>query len=129
MEKMRSLVLLAIAFAFAVIPLSLLSQTPATPKPSFEVTSVKPAAPGTGFRGGGPRGNSLNMTNVPLRTLVQLAYQKGTAAGPGLQLQVIGAPNWLDSELFDVQAKADCSNGAIPREQMQLMIQSMLEER
>jgi uncharacterized protein (TIGR03435 family) len=35
----------------------------------------------------------------------------------------------MDSEPFDIQAKADCSSGQIPREQMQLMIQSLLEER
>ena len=127
MQKIARLALIAAASAFAVIPL--LSQTPSPNKPSFEVVSVKPGAPGTGFRGGGPRGNSLSITNAPLRMLVQMAYQRGSAPGPAMQLQVIGAPNWMDTEPFDVQAKADCSGGAIPREQMQLMIQSLLEER
>ena len=127
MQKTGRLILIGAAVAFAVIPL--LSQTPEPKKPSFEVVSVKPGVPGPGFRGGGPRGNSLSMANTPLRMLVQMAYQRGTAPGPGMQLQVIGAPNWMDTEPFDVQAKADCSGGAIPREQMQLMIQSLLEER
>jgi uncharacterized protein (TIGR03435 family) len=59
-----------------------------------------------------------------------MAYQRNAAQGPtGFQLQISGAPGWVDSELYEVQAKADCSHGPIPREQMQLMIQSLLEER
>jgi bla regulator protein blaR1 len=127
MQNIRRILLITAALGFAVMPL--LSQAPAPKKPAFEVTSVKPAAPGTGFRGGGPRGNSLTMTNAPLRQLVQMAYQRGGGQGPGIQMQVIGAPSWMDTELYDIQAKADCSGGPIPREQMQLMIQSMLEER
>ena len=46
-----------------------------------------------------------------------------------MQLQINGGPNWMDSDLFDVQAKADCSSGAIPMEQTRLMLQSLLEER
>ena len=121
------LVLITAAAAFAAIPL--LSQEPQTKKPSFEVASVKPGAPGPGFRGGGPRGNSFTMTNVPLRFVVQMAYARSAGTGPGIQLQIQGAPSWMDSELYDIQAKADCSGGAIPREQMQLMVQSLLEER
>src|SRR5262245_2129904 len=131
MQKTGRIALITAAFAFAVIPLlsQTPAQTPATPKPSFEVISVKPGAPAAGFRGGGPRGNSLSMSNMPLRMLVQMAYARTTGSAPGIQLQIQGAPGWMDSELYDVQAKADCSNGAIPREQMQLMIQSLLEER
>src|SRR5262245_22192968 len=132
MQKTGRIALITAAFAFAVIPLlsQTPAQTPATPKPSFEVISVKPGAPGPGFRGGGPRGNSLSMTNMPLRMLVQMAYGRTTGSAPlGIQLQIQGAPGWMDSEPYDVQAKADCSNGPIPREQMQLMIQSLLEDR
>src|SRR6476620_10285120 len=35
----------------------------------------------------------------------------------------------MDSERYDVQATADCNGGAVSREQMQLMVQSMVEER
>ena len=35
----------------------------------------------------------------------------------------------MDSDRFDIQATADCSGGAISRAQLQLMIQSMLEDR
>jgi uncharacterized protein (TIGR03435 family) len=68
------------------------------------------------------------LSNVPLRMLVQMGYQRTVGLAPG-QLQISGAPGWMDSDPYDVQAKADCSAGPIPREQMQLMIQSLLEER
>jgi uncharacterized protein (TIGR03435 family) len=132
MQKIGRLFLITAAFAFAVIPLlsqTAAQQTPAARKPSFEVISVKQGAPGSGFRGGGPRGNSLILTNAPARMLLQLAYQRTAGAAPGIQLQVVGAPSWMDSEFYDIQAKADCSGGPIPREQMQLMIQSLLEDR
>ena len=35
----------------------------------------------------------------------------------------------MDSDRFDVEAKADCSRGPVAYDQMQLMIQSMLESR
>jgi len=131
MQKTERLVLIGASFAFALIPLvsqSSLSQTPSSQKPSFEVTSVKPSVQ-TGIRGGGPRGNSFTFTG-PLSFMVQMAYSRLAAGpGPGIQIQIAGAPGWMVSDLFDVQAKADCSSGPIPREQMQLMLQSLLEER
>src|SRR5207249_3635370 len=114
------------AFAFAVFPL--LSQTAPDKKPSFEVVSIKPSAPNSGIRGGGPRGDRYNMTGASLRMLLQTAYQK-IGNTPLSQLQIIGGPNWIDSDRYDVQAKADCSGGIISREQLQLMVQSMLEDR
>jgi uncharacterized protein (TIGR03435 family) len=80
-----------------------------------------------GMRGGGTRGNRYTMTGATLRMLLQQAYRE-TTDGPG-QLQVIGAPNWIDSDRYDIQATVDCSGGILAREQVQLMIQSMLEDR
>jgi uncharacterized protein (TIGR03435 family) len=130
MKKAGKLVLLLVAGAFAVIPL--LSQTaPATPKPSFDVISIKPNVPaqGRGFRGGGVRGDRLSLTGASLRMLLQNGYSRAATGGPLAQLQVVGAPSWIDSDLYDIQATADCSHGVLPREQVQLMVQSMLEDR
>ena len=127
MMKTRKLVLLPVALTLAWIPL--LSQTSQTPKPSFDVVSIKPSAPTpTGIRGGGgARGNRYSTSNATLRSLLQQAYRLASE-GPG-QLQIIGAPNWIDSDRYDVQATVDCSGGVISREQLQLMLQSMLEDR
>jgi uncharacterized protein (TIGR03435 family) len=125
MKTIGKVVLFSAASVFAAFPL--LSQTP--PKPSFEVISVKPTAPGPNFiRGGAPRGDRFDFTGANLRMLLQVAY------GPigntlGSQVQIFGGPPWMDSERYDIQAKADCSGGKLSREQTQLMMQSLLEER
>lgn len=125
MKRIGKVVLFTAASAFAVFPLS--SQTP--PKPSFEVISIKPTAPGPNFiRGGAPRGDRFDFTGANLRMLLNVAYSR-IGNGPGGQLQIFGGPAWMDSERYDVQAKADCSGGKLSREQTQLMMQSLLEER
>ena len=127
MRKTGRIALMIAALAFAVIPL--LSQTTPT-KPSFEVVSIKPSPPNFGIRGGGPRGDRFTMSGASLKMLLQIAYQHLDSNGrPNGQVQIIGGPNWIDSDRYDIQAKADCSGGALSREQMQMMIQSMLEDR
>lgn len=105
----------------------------APPKPSFDVISVKPSTPlGNGpiSIGGGAQGDRFTMLNATLRMLLQRAYQQpGNTPFGGGPLQIVGGPGWMESERYDVQAKADCSGGAIPREQLQLMVRSLLEDR
>jgi uncharacterized protein (TIGR03435 family) len=126
--KTGKVVLLIAAAAFAGMPL--FSQTSQIPKPSFEVISIKPTAPSTNFiRGGGARGDKYTMTGASLRMLLQNAYQRPSTGGPASQLQIIGGPNWIDSDRYDIQATANCSQGVLSREQVQLMVQSMLEDR
>jgi len=128
MNKPGKVVLMLAATAFAVVPL--LSQTAPSPKPSFEVTSIKPSAPNNNFiRLGGARGDRYSMTGANLRMLLQNAYGRPGAGVPFGQLQIIGGPSWIDSDRWDVQATADCSGGVLSREQVQLMVQSMLEDR
>jgi uncharacterized protein (TIGR03435 family) len=112
--------------AFAVLPL--LSQS-TSPKPSFEVVSIKPSPPNLGMRGGQPRGDRLSLVGMSLRLLLQQAFSPAGGGGPIGQLTIIGGPSWMDSDLYDIEAKADCSGGALSREQMRLMMQSMLEDR
>ncbi len=130
MKKTGKVALIFAAIALAVIPL--LSQTAPIPKPSFEVISIKPSAPlgGGAVRiGGGARGNRYNVVGANLKMLLQQAYGPLPASGPGGQLQIIGGPGWMDSDRYDIQANVDCSGGVISREHLQLMIQSMLEDR
>ena len=130
MKKTGKALLMTAAFAFAVIPL--LSQTSPTRKPSFEVISIKPNVPnpnGQRIGGGGARGDRYTMAGATLRMLLQNGYQLNSPGTPISQLQIVGGPNWIDSDRYDVQATANCSGGALSREQVQLMIQSMLEER
>jgi uncharacterized protein (TIGR03435 family) len=128
MNKTGKVVLMLAAFAVAVIPM--LSQTPPTKKPSFDVISIKPSVQGgRGMRGGGARGDRYIMSGATLRMLLQTGFGQLANAGPAGQVQIIGGPGWMDSDQYDIQATVDCSGGVLSREQVQLMVQSMLEER
>ncbi len=89
--------------------------------PSFEVASVKPAAPQAAGRirvmmGGDP--GMLNYSNVSLRDIIRIAYS--------VKEYQISGPDWLNSQRFDIVAKlpAGASNDDKP-----LMLQSLLAER
>jgi uncharacterized protein (TIGR03435 family) len=97
-----------------------------TPALSFEVASVKPAAPsGDGLvmrrMSGGPGSDdpgTLTLTNVPLKLMVVRAYDLK-------QYQVEG-PDWIDSIGYDVTAKLPPGT---TKEQFQQMLQTLLAER
>lgn len=114
--------------SFAFLAAVTLGQT-VVPKPSFEVVSIKPSDPNLNIRGGGPRGGDrYTMTGATLRMLVQQAYSNPSAP-PGSMIEIVGGPNWMDSDRYNIEAKADCSGGVLSRDQLVLMIQSMLEDR
>ena len=69
---------------------------------TFEVASIKPVKPGG--RGGGikpkPAGQGYDAVGAPVRLMISLMYR--------IPMQhVTGGPGWLDSDLWDVEAKAD----------------------
>jgi uncharacterized protein (TIGR03435 family) len=73
----------------------------ATPRPAFEVASVKQNKSGTPMiRIGMAPGGRFTAVNVPLRQLILIAYQVQP-------FQIEGGPDWLDSDRFDIVAKAD----------------------
>jgi uncharacterized protein (TIGR03435 family) len=96
------------------------------PKPQFDVTSVKPAAPEGAGRGylqirGGPGTNDptrITYTYTSMRRLIETAYRLK-------QYEVVG-PDWIDSQYYDIVAKVP--EGAT-REQVQTMLQNLLVER
>jgi uncharacterized protein (TIGR03435 family) len=100
------------------------AQTPGGP--SFEVASVKPNKSGDGrIMLGMQPGGRFTATNVSLRALIRQAYQ--------LQdFQIVGAPDWINDERFDIVAKAE---GDIAPVQpgtvgpMQMMLRNLLAER
>jgi uncharacterized protein (TIGR03435 family) len=95
------------------------AETPASPK--FEVASLKPSQPGG--RGGGirpaPGGERYLATNIPLRLLIMVAYRLKTD-------QVAGGPEWMNTDTFDMNAKAERPSSA---EDLHLMLQNLLVER
>jgi hypothetical protein len=73
---------------------------PAAPRPEFEVASIKlnkSASFGAMLRPG--PGGRFSATNIPLQLLVTFAYKIK-------DFQLSGAPPWLMSERYDIEAKA-----------------------
>lgn len=91
-----------------------------TPKPTFEVASVKRNTSGFGgWSAGMQKGGAYVATNVALLTIVGAAYDLAL-------YRVMGGPDWIRDTRFDVNAKAA---GDVPNEQVRLMLQSLLEDR
>jgi uncharacterized protein (TIGR03435 family) len=95
-------------------------------KPAFEVASIKPNTSGQDGGSLGPRGNRLVATNVTLRSLLTFAYAPPN--GTLLYEQLVETPEWANTDHLDIEAKAE-GEGAVPIQQMRLMLQSLLEDR
>jgi uncharacterized protein (TIGR03435 family) len=92
--------------------------------PSFEVASVKLSRPGPrGFSpthlAVEPGGQRFTATIAPLRSLIIAAYHI-------TDLQISGGPAWIDSDAFDVEAKAERPTD---NAQIYLMLQTLLADR
>jgi uncharacterized protein (TIGR03435 family) len=61
--------------------------------------------------------------NIPLHPVFAMAYNLALSQGRGV---IFGAPDWFDSERYDIEAKAV---GDPPREQMMVMLQTLLADR
>jgi uncharacterized protein (TIGR03435 family) len=91
-------------------------------KVEFDAATVKPPAPGS--RDGGrvrtlAGGQTFTASSVPLKYLIVTAY--------GLRPdQVSGGPGWVNSDGYDVEAKA---NRPASRDELMRMLQSLLAER
>jgi bla regulator protein BlaR1 len=79
-----------------------LAQTVAPLK--FEVASIKPADPNSkNASASRDAGEGLEVRNITVRNLITLAY--------GLRdFQLAGGPGWIDSESYDISAKATVSD-------------------
>lgn len=101
----------------------LCAQAPATTSTSlkFEVASLKASQPGG--RGGGirpaPGGERYVANNIPLRLLIMVAYRVKAD-------QVSGGPSWMDTETWDMNAKAERPSNV---EELHVMLQNLLAER
>jgi uncharacterized protein (TIGR03435 family) len=87
-------------------------------RPHFDLASIKPSQErGMMYVRALPGGRLL--VNAPARLMLMNAY--------AIQFsQFVGAPDWLSSETWSVDARAE---GNPTREELMLMLQSLLEER
>jgi len=96
------------------------------PRLTFEVASIKPAAPQAvgRFQGsvdggpGTPDPGRIRFTDMPLRVLIMRAY--------GVQSFQVSGPSWMDSQRFDIVAKVP--DGAT-KDDAQIMLQNLLADR
>ncbi len=100
-----------------------LSQAPA-PVPSnltFEVASIKPSrtqGPVSGIRPA-PGGERYEAGGCPVKLMIQVAYRLKAD-------QIVGGPGWMDSERFDMNAKAAKPSSS---DELHVMLMNLLAER
>ena len=118
-----------IALGLLHVPPGRAQTRPATAAPKFEVVSIKPSHEGGGlFRVALQPSGRFMANNVTVRFLLEQAYEVKDA-------QISGAPGWIESEHFDIEAKPDDAflEQKLSRDergrQISLMMQSLLADR
>jgi bla regulator protein blaR1 len=88
---------------------------------SFEVASIKPGDPSARGWSLPPAVNGrFRATNVPVRALLGYVYQTANRS------RISGGPSWIDSERFDIEAKAGAN---LPEAQIRPMVLKLLQDR
>jgi uncharacterized protein (TIGR03435 family) len=115
----RTLLLTMAALVALVVPVvfGLVSAAPgragaqagsaAASAPEFEVVSIKPSSADTGRVAFGYTPDGLMAKNVPLQLLLREAYEVSDD-------RIAGAPSWVKSDKYDIEAKVD--NSSVPAE-------------
>jgi uncharacterized protein (TIGR03435 family) len=91
--------------------------------PAFEVAAIQPSDPMTRNNGcfmkGQPGGQTFIGRCITARLLITYSYKI-------IDSQLVGGPAWLDTQLYDFDAKADHS---LTRAELAPMLQTMLADR
>jgi uncharacterized protein (TIGR03435 family) len=108
-------------FLLAAAPLLAQGPSKVPPDLRFDVASLKPSPPGG--RGGGIRpaagGQRYEAVNCTIKTMIMVANAIKAD-------QIVGGPDWLASDLYDMEAKAEkASNG----DELHVMLMNMLVDR
>lgn len=94
---------------------------PADANPSFDVATIKPSTPNRPGKGFGYDGHHFRTMNTNLDDLIAFAY--------GLHAkQIIDAPDWFGSDLFDIEGVPDV-DGRPDQRQMKMMVEKLLKDR
>ena len=134
MRNLARLVLLcslAVLVSQHVTRLEAQAPAPASEKITFEVASIKQNKSSDPRQGARLLpGGRIEVTNLPLRTLVRIAYGSQTIQTAD---QIVGGPSWAGTDRFDIVAKAEGDPGfeAASGQPLRLiaMLKSLLEER
>ena len=108
------------------IPCGLFGQAPASPQAgptSYTVASIKPnKSSDDRFMLRPQPGGGLTATGVTLKMLITFAY--GVAA-----YQISGAPSWVGTERWDLEAKTEGIQGGLTRDQSNALLRRLIEDR
>lgn len=89
--------------------------------PAFEVATIKPTKPAEQRTYLIVRGTEMQVVNFSLENLVKFAYDMQDK-------QIVGAPDWMSSDKFDIDAKPD-TPGSPNGDQLKEMVQKLLADR
>lgn len=120
-RNLRRLTLVFLLACFAAAPGA---QAPPPAELAFDVAAIKPAADTTAFSFSmvQPGGRYIGQ-NMSLRLLLKTAYGVHDS-------QIIGGPSWIDSEHWDINAKAEGYTDASKfRDVARLMVRPLLANR
>jgi uncharacterized protein (TIGR03435 family) len=111
----------ALILAFVGGVAALVAQAPAEapPAPAFDVASIARSPAGTRGSSSGLRPGGWSMVNGSTLTLIRSAY-------PSPVSDLIGAPEWVTDQRYDVTATA---RGNPTREEVMLMLRALLADR
>lgn len=117
-------ILLASSFVIAIVTASEMrgQSQPSTAPPAFEVASVKPTGrpPNSSSTGWTASHGTFTAHDAWVRAMVAVAYGVHAA-------QVHGGPAWIDTEQYDVMAKAESADAGL--DQMRPMLRTLLVDR
>ncbi len=119
-HMLRPMRVLYLLICLALPSARIVGQAP-PPPPAFDIVSVKPVQHIVGLDYNNRltySPNALTARNITLKRLVAEAYR--------LQLSQVSGPSWIDQNEYDIDAR---TAGAATREQMVLMLRSLLAER
>jgi len=105
---------LSLLAALLIVVAHLHAQTPIVEEPNFtptllfDVATIRLAPPpDANFHvavNSPPHSSRFEATNLPMKALLQIAY--------GFDAPVVGAPDWVASTLYDIQARSDADTDA-----------------
>jgi uncharacterized protein (TIGR03435 family) len=118
---MNARCLCTLVAAIGLMSVSLADGQEQTGRLIFEVASIRPSQPG--LRGGSvkplPGGTGYSVQNIPVKLMISLMYKVPMS-------QIVGGPDWLNSENYDIEARTDRPYGI---DDLHTMFQSLLADR
>jgi len=90
---------------------------------AFDVASIRPSEPGQpNSRFNIAPGGGINVSNVPVRRLIEFAY--------GLrERQIIGGPAWIETAAYDIIARVDKGDGPVDLRNMSNSDRDTIEQK